>query len=220
MSNKARGYVFNNEAGLHLMRSNTECARMKTDGSGPEWVKPKQMCYADITYEKDKNDHQLYDEDGNKKIKEKKWTPFLHNVPLTGEIISGGIGNSSAYYSNLGLGDLVSHTVNLNPPVLIANKGYDMEMVWNTPGSVKLRFHRPEDTSSTIRNISFNLILVVPTNDGLINIGGGASIGQNQTFTITVDRNKLSWCMMVWYGASNGFNSGWQVPIIGYDIIF
>lgn len=202
----AKGYGFNAEeclAGVQAIRENT-CYN-----KNGVWAIPRRMYYTQVVYDTDANGHQLYDAEGKKQIKSKKWVPFTPGVPLQTEVLTGAsIGNRQAYYVGLQSGS----TVNLSPLNFLSTAGYDTTDVMNMTGSVKFTFHRSADTSSTIRDVAFGFSLHY-SDWSMVTYESG-KVYENQYFSFTVAKSKLASMFMAWGSASKTpINNGWQVPI-------
>lgn len=215
---KARGFVYEDGIGLRMTRQNTRYA------SGGEWKTPFKINYLDIEYDLDKNGNQLFNTDGTKKIKEQKWEPFLHAVPVPGETASGGTGNHFVRYA--GLSDL-STTVNVYPATAIADAGFDTDAVLMMNGDVKFTFYRKANASpNTIRNYNFEYemrrIVNVEGVDMYYVAGSGWDNGQEAHFDITVPCRDLGYAILVWVSSSApNLNTGWNPDLdTSYTLTF
>jgi hypothetical protein len=188
----ARGYVYDEGIGLRMTRQNTFYK------SGITWKQPFKVYYLDIKYDEDKNGNPLFDTDGKKKIKTKKWEPFVHAVPLPGETITGGTEHHFVRYeglTNTSAATSTDDTLSLNPLHALQQAGYDVDAICNMPGNVTFNFTRV-DSGETIRRISFgyNLTICERFNsiDYLIHsLGGGWDNGENSGFSFPVQCSEL-----------------------------
>lgn len=215
-----KGYVFACEAGLQTTRENTRY------GKQGDYKTPMQICYAKIEYAQDAYGHPLFEPNGERKIKSKKWEPFLHAVPLIGEKIDGLIGNSRAFYYDLTSPPWaqpanVGETMSASPYADYTTQGFDYDLICNNVGTAEIAFRRSSDTVSTIRHHKFKFWLIMGNkDDGLLKIEETDFIEPGQAFKIPLIRQSfhLDYVKLVWVEAKDGngavvTNTGWEVPM-------